>query len=281
MVLSTDNAYGQPSTSNYLLGRGILMLDFYSSDLPTKKFFDMGNATAFTITIDEETLEHQSSRAGLKKTDASVTLSKQLSGSFTLDESAAKQLASFLSGTIAETAIGAASFADPTRMKQEIPANSGGHWLEIADKDDSDKRYRNLDTGTFKVFSLTTGGTEWTAQTQVDEKLGMFFVINNAADLDDAASQDVYLEFTAPAGSNQEIQTLQQTTVRAALLFRAENAQTGKKREARLHKVKITSEGDLALIGDEFAEMTFNFIAEESSETKFSASPVGTITEFF
>jgi hypothetical protein len=82
-----------PSTSNYALGKGILKFDrFDGSGLPTG-LRDLGNAPNFTIQPVVETLEHFSSREGIKKKDKTVIVSAGLTVKFTLDEYDRKNLA--------------------------------------------------------------------------------------------------------------------------------------------------------------------------------------------
>jgi hypothetical protein len=74
------------STDLYFIGKGILKFDrFDAAGLPTG-LRDMGNAPAFILTPEEETLEHYSSREGVRTLDKEVALTRKLKGSFTLDE---------------------------------------------------------------------------------------------------------------------------------------------------------------------------------------------------
>lgn len=76
-----------PSPNNYVLGRGVVYFDRRDPDtgLLTGER-DLGNAPAFSLTLDLETLEHFSSRAGLRAKDKEVTLQITPSVSFQLDE---------------------------------------------------------------------------------------------------------------------------------------------------------------------------------------------------
>jgi hypothetical protein len=89
-----------PSTANYMLGKGILKFDRFDTDgLPTG-IRDLGNCPNFSLTPAVETLDHFSSRTGLKKKDKSVTLSAGLTAKFTLDEYDMENLAMALLGTV-------------------------------------------------------------------------------------------------------------------------------------------------------------------------------------
>lgn len=89
-----------PSTELYMLGRGILKFDrFDSAGLPTG-LRDVGNSPNFTLVPTQETLDHFSSRSGVKKKDKTVTLSVGLGVKFTLEEYDKENLALALFGEV-------------------------------------------------------------------------------------------------------------------------------------------------------------------------------------
>jgi hypothetical protein len=75
-----------PSTGNYYLGKGILSYDRFDADgLPTG-LRDLGNAPNFTIQPTLETLDHFSSREGIKTKDLSVVTMVGATVKFKLEE---------------------------------------------------------------------------------------------------------------------------------------------------------------------------------------------------
>jgi len=282
MALSSDSNYGQHSSDNYVLGRGVLHADIYdSNNTKTGRFLDLGNCTAFGLNVDEETLEHESSRGGLKTVDASVTLKKAVSGTFTLDEITRDNLAMFLSGDVTETALSAGSLAAATNSvvlgvsgeEAEIP----GKWYEITDA--AGARVYNLSA--VSIYDDASKTTTYVLDT--DYKLDLvrglvFVVVGGDIDTDDALS--ITIDATIAAGTQQDVQILQETSFRAAILFAGENSQTGEKFEVRLHSCKISADGDASFIGDEFLEMGFNFVIEEVTDSAYASSPYGTIRKF-
>ena len=85
---------------NYEVGKGILYFDKFDSDgLPTG-LRDLGNAPNFDIGLEVETLNHWSSRAGIKKKDKSVNVSANAMATFTLDEYDRNNIALALFGTV-------------------------------------------------------------------------------------------------------------------------------------------------------------------------------------
>lgn len=94
-----------PSIANYSLGKGILTFDRFDVDgLPTGAR-DLGNAPNFTISPTVETLEHFSSREGIKKKDKTVIVQAGLNIKFTLDEYELNNLALALMGSVSGSTI--------------------------------------------------------------------------------------------------------------------------------------------------------------------------------
>ncbi len=74
------------STDLYTVGKGIISFDrFDANGLPTG-LRDLGNGPLFNLAPEEETLEHFSSREGIKTLDLEIPLSRKLKGKFRLDE---------------------------------------------------------------------------------------------------------------------------------------------------------------------------------------------------
>lgn len=90
-----------PNPDNYTLGRGVVYFD--KKDSVTGAYDgerDLGNAPAFTFSIDIATLEHFSSRSGLKSKDKRVVTEVTPKFSFTLDEPNAENYALLTLGEV-------------------------------------------------------------------------------------------------------------------------------------------------------------------------------------
>jgi len=74
-----------PNTDNYSLGKGVVYFDQLVSSVYQGER-DLGNAPSFTFNIALETLEHFSSRGGLKAKDKSIISQITPGLAFTLDE---------------------------------------------------------------------------------------------------------------------------------------------------------------------------------------------------
>lgn len=93
-----------PNVDNYQVGKGIVR--FKRKGSPT--FRDMGNVSALTVTPDMTTLEHFSSREGVKKKDKVVIIEKKCTVVLTFDEITPQNVAMALLGTVDEAAAGGA-----------------------------------------------------------------------------------------------------------------------------------------------------------------------------
>lgn len=287
---------GKPSTDNYLIGRGVLRLDLFdTSGNATGLYRDLGNATDFNLTLDEETLEHQSSLSGLKVTDASVTLSKSLTGGFVLDEITKENREIFFSATLAEV----------TQASQDIDGDDNyslssselGYWLPLYNsasnlKDSTQARLRFPNIELIQVGStMTDSGATLVEGTDydVDNEAGLIIFYNSAAMAGYLANDDPLLldvdwesdslnDTGGDKASAWDAQVLERTVVRGRLLFVGENAATGKKYEVFLNRVKIEADGDASAIGDDFSNLSFQFTAEKDEAFDSTAS-IGKITE--
>lgn len=284
---------GLPSTNNYQIGRGILRLDLFdTAGNATGQYRDLGNVTAFALNLEEETLDHEASMSGLKTLDASVTLSKSLKGSLTLDEITSENQLLFFSGTHVERAQASLSFTGATSNVTcwVVPRNSAGYWMPIYYDNGGSPRFdlKGTKERGFKVtitrVDISGGasdlvrGTDW----DYDSEAGLFVALAGGA-LDSGSDINVELDisFAALTGATtnnklREVRPLLRTVVRGRLSFIGENAQTGEKYEVFLNRVKLQADGDAQMIGDEFSELTLALTAE--ADTAYdSVAPTGRI----
>lgn len=81
---------------NYFVGKGILL---FKPD-GDADFRDLGNAPKVTVTPDVTTLDHFSSRSGVKSKDLTIITERKMTVAFTLDEITPENLAMALFGTV-------------------------------------------------------------------------------------------------------------------------------------------------------------------------------------
>lgn len=259
-----SNKSGKPNTSDYLLGRGILYLAPLIAGLP-QGYRDVGNATDFNLTLESETLPHQTSRTGLRVTDKEVILSQSASISFTLDEINNENLAEFLSGE-------STTYTNPvTSIQAEHTAYTSvilGRWYDIVDANNN--RVYNITADNSLIVKNDTDDTALVVATdyELDAVAGRVFLLVSASNIVDG--EDLSMSWSADsdntAGSVDEVRGLTTTTKASALKFIGENpAANSGKFEVQIHQISLKAEGDLGLISDDWAEMQFTGVAEANA----------------
>ena len=267
------NTTGKPSPSDYSLGRGAVL--FGTVDATTgkpKEYRHLGHATEFNITIESETLEHQSSREGLKVTDKEVVVSQKASLSVTLDEINFENLALFASGEADAT------LANPIKTGSAVftlgEAFKGGRWYDLRDASGA----RCFDLLTTSPITFASGSYAEGVDYELDRVLGRIFVINRGgAGLDGDTVAITVAQNNNAVATVDRVKALVVSTVTGALKFRAENPANGDHvTEYQFHSVNLKAEGDFALIGDEFTTMQLTGVAERN-ELADPTSPTLTI----
>lgn len=268
------NTSGAPNTRDYTLGRGIVRLaSLTAAGLPDADGFrDLGNAPEFGITVSVEDVRHQSSRSQLKFTDKRCTVSQEVGVTFILDEMNFQNLADYFSG-------GTETFTnthDTAWVGHELALVGGtvikvGNWYQL--KSDAGDRVYDLGAAGL-AYSLEQDpagtplvlieGTDY----EIDEAMGLVrFIAGGPATMADGDA--VGLEITTGATVGQDldqVNALTQADVTGALLFIQTNAcDQGNKSEYLFHKVSLSSDGDLPLIGDDIQTASFTGVAEVNS----------------
>jgi len=274
---------GVPSTRDYVLGRGILRAaSLTAAGLPDNSGFrDLGNAPEFSLTVEVEDLRHQNSRDDTKFTDKRFVVSQEIGLSFQLDEMNMTNLNDFLSGTLEvfdnvaiETAISGANchIVDGSTTPWVL-----SRWYQIYTLTNHVKRMYNLGA-TGLVYTIEEDpdsvspadlvGTGATADYEIDEEMGLIrFIAGGAAAMDGTEVVGFDSTVAATAGSEDldQIQALQVASVQVALMFIQRNAgDNGNKAMYLFHKVTLSADGDLSLIGDEVQTMGFTGVAEKN-----------------
>lgn len=91
-----------PNIDNLQVGKGIVSF----KKTGEADYRDMGNVSAMSITPDFTTLEHFTSRAGVKQKDLTVTLEKKGTVQLTMEEITAHNFALMVLGAVNEAAVG-------------------------------------------------------------------------------------------------------------------------------------------------------------------------------
>lgn len=274
------NTTGLPNTNDYNLGRGKVYFATLDANNKPTAYRDLGNAPEFSISIETETLEHQSSRQGLKVTDKEVLVSQKVSLSLTLDEINFDNLAALLSGETDTYTNSLGSTAVTDILITPAVADGGlvqGRWYDIIDSS-GNRVYDIAEAADVSVEDSSAGAASLTTDYLLDLKMGRIFVVTGSTVLTAGEEMNVTVATDAAvADTVDEVKALTQTSVLGALKFVAENpAANDQQTEYQFHKVSLKAEGDFALIGDEFSTMSFTAVAE-SNEDADADSPTLTI----
>jgi hypothetical protein len=266
------NTSGAPQTRDYTLGRGIVRLaSLTAAGLPDADGFrDLGNAPEFGITVSAEDVRHQSSRTQLKFTDKRCTVSQEVGITFILDEMNYDNLASYFSGdteTFTNT-------HDTAWIGHELAivaaAIKMGNWYQL--KSDAGDRIYDLQAAGL-VYSFeedpATGAVALVegVDYELDHEMGLVRGIPTSILLLDGDTLGWEIGTAATVGQDlDQVNALTQADVTGALLFVQTNAcDQGNKSEYLFHKVSLSSDGDLPLIGDEIQQASFTGVAEVNS----------------
>lgn len=277
--MAGPNTTGKPKTQDYNLGRGILYLSFLDANGKAQSWRDLGNAPDFKVSIDTSTLDHTSSRVGLKSVDKSVVLSQDAKISCSLDELNDENLALFFAGTeVAFTNVAIAGFAAFAMiLNANLVLNS---WYDIVNS--SGNRAYDITNGDLTVTDSTgtpvvmVEGTDF----EVDAGMGRIFIKNSAkmiTALSGAKDIKVTLAAKAGAGVVTEVRGLTQASIVCALKFISENpAANNGQVEWEFHQLTLKATGDFSLIGDDWTVMQLEGAAEKNTQG-YANSPTLTI----
>lgn len=281
------NLTGLPNSADYEIGRGAVF--FAELDATTKAPLDyrhLGNLTGFSASQGSETVDHQSSRSGIKQTDLQLVVSSTLSVSFSVDEINFDNLASWFSGEAANVnsvvPTSNASKLGMTDVAQSLKANKG-RWVDL--KDSAGRRLYDVKLANLTVktehasVAGTPGSTIPSGEYTLDTKMGRIFLLTTGST--HTSGKMVFASYTADAtaANIDQVRGATKTQIVGALKFIAQNpANNNKQKEYQFHYVTLKPSGDFSLIGDEFTEMTFEGVAGKN-ETYSPTSPVVTITD--
>lgn len=271
---------GKTDPRDYLLGRGRLYLstNLDASGRP-KEYRFLGNAEAFTVTIEAEELEHYSSQAGLKTLDRSVVMQQSCAIATQLTEIDMDNLASFMSGSKTSLAQGSGSVAG----NDNVVTSGLDRWYDLYDVAAPSGVYPPT-TGN-RVYRITNlvvknaaGAVTYVLGTdyEADLVMGRIFPLSTGAI---GASDTLDVSFDKPALSIAEVRGLSVTSLVGAVKFVSENANDGSaQREYQFHSVSLRAEGDFGLLGDEFATLNLKGKCGQNA-TAYPSSPTCTVRD--
>lgn len=251
--MATDN--------NYVLGRGKV---FFDRMLPGTKISDkgerfLGNCPEFSTTSAADTLDHFSSTGGMRVKDASVDLQINRNGTFTCDNISAANLALFFSGTqTSVTQVAAAA------VEETLPVYKG-RYIQLGKTPSNPsgvRRVANLVVETIGTPVIVPALNNY----EVDLARGRVYI------LDDSTMTEADHTFTYDlVASTGEMVVSANESIYGSIRFIGDNA-VGENRDYYLPYVKLSPNGDYALIGDDWQTIGFNMeilVLDDATEAMY------------
>lgn len=235
--------------NNLTLGRGKLYFGRFATGTTVfkgMKYF--GNTPAVNLNVTEETLDHFDSDQGLKIKDRVVTLSQEIGGSFQTDNISAENLKLFFAADES-----AEVQSSTTNAIESVLGVQTDAYFQLGVTPNRPQGYRGITT----VDSVVKGATTLVAGTdyEVDLVNGRIWFPDASTAFD--ANDTLVVQYDVPADTYQMISDLNES-VYGRLEYISDNP-VGSNYNYLWPYVKLTADGDLALKGDEWQVMNFNF----------------------
>ena len=239
-------------SENYTLGRGELHFDKFAPGTFNKTGERyLGNTPELNRTTESENLDHFNSDRGIRVKDKSIVLEKNDSGTFIADEISDENIALWFLGT--QNVVAQAATAS---IVQSIPANrvKPGTYIQLGESQANPTGARNV-----TVASVTSDpvGTTYVALTDytVDAELGRLYIVPGGA-ID--GTDPIIVTYATAASTRSQVVVGAGTTIEGALRFISYNP-TGPRRDFYWPYVQLRADGDFAMKGDEWQQLSFAF----------------------
>lgn len=232
-----------PSTENYTLGKGVLYVDLLDGDGGRTGEIDVGNVTNFAITPTVESLDHFTSRSGIREKDLTVDTSLAFMAKWTTDEYALWNLMLAVLTTTTET------FAQGTGHQINEPVTMRtDKWMKLGGEDGGRNIHDIVVTNTAHTVTYVEG-TDY----NVDRAVGRLFGVDGG---NIANGQEVHVDYHYDATQHSYVRGGEDQSINAFLRFVGDPAQ-GPVMEGQFWKVRVKPSGDIGFISEEFSTLEF------------------------
>lgn len=239
-------------SENYTLGRGELHFDKFAPGTFNKTGERyLGNTPELNRTTESENLDHFNSDRGIRVKDKSIVLEKNDSGTFIADEISDDNIALWFLGTKNVVAQSASA-----SVVQNIPANrvKPGTYIQLGESTANPTGHRNV-----TLTSVTSNPVGTTFDNlddyTLDAELGRLYIVPGGA-IDGMAP--LIVTYATAASTRTQIVVGEGTTIEGALRFISYNP-TGPRRDYYWPYVQLRADGDFAMKGDEWQQLSFAF----------------------
>lgn len=239
-------------SENYTLGRGELHFDKFAPGTFNKTGERyLGNTPELNRTTESENLDHFNSDRGIRVKDKSIVLEKNDSGTFIADEISDENVALWFLGT--QNVIAQSATAS---IVENIPANrlKPGTYIQLGESQANPTGNRNV---TMTSVTSDPVGTTFVGLTDytVDAELGRLYIVPGGA-ID--GTTPLIVTYATAASTRTQIVVGEGTTIEGALRFISYNP-TGPRRDYYWPYVQLRADGDFAMKGDEWQQLSFAF----------------------
>ena len=239
-------------SENYTLGRGELHFDKFAPGTFNKTGERyLGNTPELNRTTESENLDHFNSDRGIRVKDKSIVLEKNDSGTFIADEISDENIALWFLGTqniVAQSATAS--------VVQNIPANrvKPGTYIQLGESQANPTGHRNVTVATVTSDPVGTTFDNLDDYT-VDPELGRLYIVPGGAI---GGTAPLIVTYATAASTRTQIVVGEGTTIEGALRFISYNP-AGPRRDYYWPYVQLRADGDFAMKGDEWQQLSFAF----------------------
>lgn len=234
---------------NRILGRGELHFGkFLEGTYTPEGELYMGNTPEFNLTIESEQLDHFSSDHGVNELDDSVPLSTNRTANMITDNISPDNLALLFLGDASVQVQSATPVVDEVVVSGLT--TKANMWYQLGVTVSNPTGVREVTAVTIKNGTTNTAlvlGTDY----ELDAAMGRFRIITGGA----GAGIAIKASYTPAAKSRTRVIS-KGKTITGSLRFIADNP-AGKDFDYYMPRVQITANGDFALKGDEWQQISF------------------------
>jgi hypothetical protein len=239
-----------PNSGNLMVGSGEVWFNRLDNSGDPTGYRHLGNVSKLEITPEVTEITKKSSMNSARAVRGRAITETKMNIALTFDEFEPENVALALLGE--KIAIQAADGAIADEPVPE-PAKQG-RWLDTG--------FVNITVTAVKVGATTHAVDD---DYTLDLAAGLIYIVPGG----DIADDDAVTWSGSCAASGAKVQGLSQGRIEGALLYRSSDDQIGPKSKIVMHKVSISPDGALALIGDQFFEggLKGEVLADETQAT--------------
>lgn len=248
----------QIASPDLRIGKGIVLIAKHASDEPTAPangYRDIGNAPGLALSAEVESIEHYSSRGGIKTKDDEQTTSTTYNGTITIDSMSMDNLAMFFLGSN-----GPVTQASATGKTQVFTGIKLDHTYQLGQTSVNPTGDRNVTITAMTLAAAPNTALVAGTHYELDAVRGTIRILPGTG-LFVGGHQDTGFTVTYNAAASTRRQVISgETEFVGSLRFLANNPK-GEDVDYFFPNVKLRPNGDHQLISDEYMQIEFQFEA--------------------